>query len=132
MRWSKVEIKETGIILFCENYELVLKFYMEQMGLRLRQRGNELAILDFGGSYLMIENGGFASAKEKTKSQNAIVIRFNVHDFDSTVEQLASKGIPIEVRRFHWGTVGVIIDPEGNRIEIKDWSDAACWALKPK
>ncbi|EFM10272.1 Glyoxalase/bleomycin resistance protein/dioxygenase [Paenibacillus curdlanolyticus YK9] len=115
-----MEIKETGIILFCEDYELVLKFYEEKLGLPVRQRGDELAILEFGGSYLMIENGGIASANEKTRSQNAVVIRFNVHDVDSTAAQLVSRGVPVDVRRFHWGTVGVIIDPEGNRIELKD------------
>jgi lactoylglutathione lyase len=33
---------------------------------------------------------------------------------------LIERGIAVDVRRFAWGTVGVIINPEGNRIELKD------------
>ncbi len=53
---------------------------------------NEMTILEFGGSYLMVE----------------------------TVKELRERGVSIDVRMFDWGTIGVIIDPEGNRIELKD------------
>lgn len=115
-----MDIRETGIILFCENYESVLTFYSEQLGMNIRQRGESLSILDFGGSYLMLEDKGVASDKEKTRSENPTVIRFNVDNFASAVSELEARGVKIQVRNFDWGTIGVIIDPEGNRIELKD------------
>lgn len=115
-----MDIRETGIILFCEDYELALKFYSEKLGLKIRQRGEELSILDFGGSYLMLEENGVASDKEKTRSQNPTVLRLNVNNFDSAVSEIAARGINVEVKCFEWGTIGVVIDPEGNRIEFKD------------
>lgn len=115
-----MDIRETGIILFCEDYELILKFYSEQLGMKIRQYGKDLSILDFGGSYLMLEENGVASDKEKTRSQNPIVIRFNVNNFDSAVAEIEARGVKVEVKSFEWGTIGVVIDPEGNRIELKD------------
>ncbi|WP_028608734.1 VOC family protein [Paenibacillus harenae] len=115
-----MDIKETGIILFCEDYESALTFYSERLGMNVRQRGESLSILDFGGSYLMLEDNGVASDKEKTRAQNPIVIRFNVNHFASAVLELETRGVPVEVKTFDWGTIGVIIDPEGNRIELKD------------
>ncbi|RCW41629.1 VOC family protein [Paenibacillus prosopidis] len=115
-----MEIRETVIILFYEDYELVLKFYSEQLGMKIRQRGNSLSILDFGGSYLMLEENGVASDKEKTRSQNPTVIRFNVNNFDSAVSEIVARGVKVEVKSFEWGTIGVVFDPEGNRIELKD------------
>ncbi|WNQ11826.1 VOC family protein [Paenibacillus aurantius] len=114
-----MDIRETGIILFCENYELALKFYSEQLGLNIRERGKDLSILNFGGSYLMLEGHGVASDKEKTRAQNPTVIRFNVNHFASAVSDLVARGIKVEVKSFQWGTIGVVMDPEGNRIELK-------------
>ncbi|WP_053376927.1 VOC family protein [Paenibacillus sp. FJAT-27812] len=115
-----MEIRETGIILFCEDYESVLAFYSEKLGMKVRQRSKELATLDFGGSYLMLEEEGFASDKEKKRSQNPTVIRFNVNNFDSSVSELMARGVQVKVESFDWGTIGIVIDPEGNRIELKD------------
>ncbi|WP_425531848.1 VOC family protein [Paenibacillus cellulosilyticus] len=36
------------------------------------------------------------------------------------MEELSRRGVEVKVRQFYWGTIGVIIDPEGNRIELKD------------
>lgn len=115
-----MKLRESGIILFCENYERVLNFYTEKMGLHLREQKSGLAVLDFGGSYLMIENNGTASTTPKTRAQNPTVIRFNVNDFEDTILELLNRGVNVDVHSFHWGKIGVIIDPEGNRIEIKD------------
>ncbi|MZQ86220.1 glyoxalase/bleomycin resistance/dioxygenase family protein [Paenibacillus sp. 5J-6] len=115
-----MNIRETGIILFCEDYDSALKFYSEKLGLNIRRRGEGLSILDFGGSYLMIESNGVASNREKTRAENPIVIRFNVNNFDSTVSELKARGVKVDVKKFDWGIIGIVIDPEGNRIEIKD------------
>lgn len=114
-----MNVKETGIILFCEDYEAAVKFYAEQLGLPIRERGESLSTLDFGGSYLMLEDKGVASDREKTRAQNPTVLRFHVDDFDASVEELEARGVHVQVQHFRWGTIGVVIDPEGNRIELK-------------
>ncbi|MBP1989340.1 VOC family protein [Paenibacillus eucommiae] len=116
-----MRIKESGFILFLENYEENVKFYTEKLGLPIRERKEGLSKLDFGGSYLMVEHQGISNETEKNRAQNPTVIRIEVEDFDQTIEELENRGLSIQVHRFNWGTIGVIIDPEGNRIEIKDY-----------
>ncbi|WP_136604840.1 VOC family protein [Paenibacillus dokdonensis] len=116
-----MKIKESGLILFLEYYEDNVKFYTEKLGLNIRERKEGLSKLDFGGSYLMVENNGISNTTEKNRAQNPTVIRIEVQDFDETIIELEGRGIAIEVQKYIWGTIGVIIDPEGNRIEIKDY-----------
>lgn len=116
-----MKIKETGFILFLEKYEDYVKFYTEKLGLNIRERKEGLTKLDFGGSYLMVENNGISNKTEKNRSQNPTVIRIEVEDIDETVNELRQREIQVEVLRFNWGTIGVIIDPEGNRIELKNY-----------
>jgi lactoylglutathione lyase len=33
---------------------------------------------------------------------------------------MRNRGVNVDVHTFDWGKIGVIVDPEGNRIEIKD------------
>ncbi|MNI53459.1 Glyoxalase-like domain protein [compost metagenome] len=115
-----MKIKETGIILFTENYEQAVEYYVNRIGLTLRLKNDHLSFLEFGNSYLLIEGNGVASETAKTRAQNPVCLRVDVYDFEQTVIELLGRGVDVEVRKFTWGTVGVIIDPEGNRIEIKD------------
>jgi lactoylglutathione lyase len=107
--------------LFLENYEENVTFYTDKLGLPLRERKEGLSKLDFGGSYLMIEKRGVAGIKEKTRAQNSTVIRIEVQDFNGTVNELKNRGVAVTVHRFDWGIIGAFTDPEGNRIEIKDY-----------
>jgi lactoylglutathione lyase len=115
-----MEIEQSGIILFMERYEEAVEFYTTRLGLPVRERKEHLTILDFGHSYLMVEENGVAAAAEKSRAQNPAVLRIDVLDFEQTVEQLNGRGVGVSVHRFDWGTIGVIIDPEGNRIELKE------------
>jgi lactoylglutathione lyase len=115
-----MKIKETGIILFTENYEKAVDYYVNQIGLTLRLKKDTLSFLEFGNSYLLIEGGGAATTGEKTRQQSSVCLRIDVDDFEQTVHELKQRGVDVDVKRFDWGTIGVIIDPEGNRIEIKD------------
>jgi lactoylglutathione lyase len=115
-----MKIKESGVILFTENYEQAVEYYVDKIGLSIRLKSDDLTFLNFGESYLLIEGTGVASKKEKTREQNSVCLRIEVYDFEQTVYDLIGRGLIVEVKRFDWGTIGVIIDPEGNRIEIKD------------
>ncbi|MFD0675179.1 VOC family protein [Cohnella sp. GCM10027633] len=116
-----MNIKETGIILFLGNYEENVHFYVEKLGLKIRERKEGLTKFEFGNSYLMVENNGVLSKTEKNRSQNPTVIRIEVEDFDDSVKELIDRDVQVEVHRFDWGTIGVIIDPEGNRLELKNY-----------
>ncbi|OPA73668.1 hypothetical protein BVG16_26575 [Paenibacillus selenitireducens] len=116
-----MEIKETGFILFLENFEKNVNFYIDQLGLKVRERKEGLTKLDFGGGYLMVENNGVSSHTEKTRAQNPTVIRIEVEAFEETIRELESRGVLVVVHQFNWGAIGVIVDPEGNRIEIKKY-----------
>lgn len=115
-----MKIKETGLILFLENYEENARFYTDKLGLKITEKKDRLMKLEFGGSYLMVEDQGVASQIEKTREQNPTVIRIGVSDFDETIKELTNREVSIRVMTFDWGTIGVFVDPEGNRIEIKD------------
>lgn len=67
----------------------------------------------------MIEDNGVSSTTEKTRAQNPTVLRFDVIDFDNTMKELMDRKVEVKIHRHSWGTIGVVIDPEGNRIEIK-------------
>jgi lactoylglutathione lyase len=112
-------IKESGIIVFMEHYEAAVEFYAEKLGLPIRQRTEHLTFFEFGNSYLLVEQQGVASDNEKTRAQNPTVLRLDVEHFDAAVEELAARGVEVRVRRHDWGIIGIIIDPEGNRIELK-------------
>lgn len=114
-----MNIKESGIILFMENYEDAVDYYAFQMGLTIRERQTDLTVFDFGSSYLMVERGGVGSSVEKSRAQNPSVLRFDVIDFEQAVLELLDRKVIVDVHKHSWGTIGVIIDPEGNRIEIK-------------
>ncbi|WP_164779615.1 VOC family protein [Paenibacillus kobensis] len=45
MKW-----KQTGIILFVENYQAALRFYTEQLCLQVQRQEEGLTVMDFGGA----------------------------------------------------------------------------------
>jgi lactoylglutathione lyase len=115
-----MKIKESGIILFLENYEVSVRFYIDRLALPVREQQDDLTIFEFGASYLMVEDKGVASEQEKTRAQNPTVLRIDIQDFNKTIEELELREVQVSVHKHSWGTIGVIIDPEGNRIELKE------------
>ncbi|BBI33889.1 VOC family protein [Cohnella abietis] len=114
-----MRIKESGIIVFMENYESSLEFYVNQLGFQIREQKEDLSILYFGNSYLMIEKNGVSSPAPKKRDQNPTVLRLDLLDFDDSVKALQDRGVLVDVHVLDWGTIAAIIDPEGNRIELK-------------
>jgi lactoylglutathione lyase len=73
-----MKMKESGIILFTENYEKAVDYYVNQIGLTLRLKKDTLSFLEFGNSYLLIEGGGAATTGEKTRQQSSVCLRIDV------------------------------------------------------
>jgi lactoylglutathione lyase len=115
--------ERTGLILFTQNYEECLAFYRDTLGLEQIFQKESLTTLRFGTGYLMIETDGVAQPAEKSFAQNPVTIRFNVADVEKTAEMLRRKGVEVTVHYWNWGVTGLMIDPDGNRVELKDHFD---------
>ena len=121
-----MEIQRTGIILCTENYDQCVAFYRDVFGLPVMhekvQGDFRLTCLDFQGSYLMIETEGNAVDREKTIEENPAKLRFNVSSIQSAREHLSRHGIESQIESFAWGQTINIVDPDGNRVGIRDES----------
>lgn len=115
-----MKIVKAGVILFADQYEQCVAFYRDKLMLPFISATPDLTVLAFDQAYLMIEKGGVSSAAQKSRSQNPTVLRFNVEDVDEAAKTLRAKGVPVEVKQFSWGVIGVFVDPDGNRCELKD------------
>lgn len=115
-----MEFREFGLILFVERYEECIDFYKNKLRLKVRRVKDSLVSFELPNGYLMVERGGVSSNLEKTRDKNPTVIRFDVEKLESVVRQLEKQGICFMKRevKFFWGSIAIIIDPDGNRIEL--------------
>jgi catechol 2,3-dioxygenase-like lactoylglutathione lyase family enzyme len=73
-----MKIHEAGVIIFMENYMEALKFYTEKLGFPVREQKADLTILDFGRSYLMIEDNGLKRSSYKDCHSRSICTKIRV------------------------------------------------------
>lgn len=125
--FSGLGITQVGIILFTEHYESCVTFYRDQVRLPVKHVQATLTTFAFGTGYLMVEQGGAAAQTEKSRSQNPTVLRFDVADVQVAARTLRKRGVMVEVCEHEWGVIGVFLDPEGNRCELKqsNWKAVA-------
>lgn len=66
-----------------------------------------------------------AVTREKNRRQNPTVLRFDVSSLDEAVSTLEKNDVYFIEKRlaFDWGTIAVLLDPDGNRIEIGEIND---------
>lgn len=117
---SIMDIEQTGIILFVENYEPCVGFYRDCLSLPVVHVQETLTTFALGAAYLMVERGGVACHGEKSRAQNSTILRFNVLDVHSAAMELRERGVSVEIHAFDWGVIGVFLDPDGNRCELKN------------
>ncbi|WP_203140491.1 VOC family protein [Marinobacter mangrovi] len=119
-----MDIKQTGMILNTERFDACVAFYRDLFELPLqfeKQEGDfRLACLDFGGSYLMIETGGWAQPAGKPIEGGAVKLRFNVSDLDAALAKVRAYGIDARIESHPWGSTINLFDPDGNRVGIRD------------
>ncbi|QST01141.1 VOC family protein [Pontibacillus sp. ALD_SL1] len=122
-----MNFREFGLILFTEKYEECISFYKDLLQLPVRNVKSTLVSFDLPHGYLMVEQGGVGSDVEKARNQNPTVVRFDVEDLDEEVQRLEERGGSFKERRleFEWGTIAVLSDPDGNRIEIGELNDSS-------
>ena len=115
-----MQIARSGIILYVEHYDQCVNFYRDQVLLPVEYVKNSLTCFAFGTSYLMVEQGGVSSQSEKTIAQNPTVLRFNVSNVKAAADELRNRSVAVQVLTFEWGEIGVFVDPDGNRCELKN------------
>lgn len=115
-----MEYREFGLILFVERYNECVTFYRDVLNLHVRNVKTSLVCFNLPHGYLMVEQGGVGETKEKLRSQNPTVIRFDVDSLELVVSQLEERGVRFIEKnlRFNWGSIAVLKDPDGNRIEL--------------
>lgn len=115
-----MDFHEFGTILFVERYEMCVDFYRNILQLETKNEKEDLVSFSVSGGYLMVEKGGFGSKIEKNRKQNPVVLRFDVTSLEETVNTLMERGATFIKQHveFDWGTIAVLVDPDGNRVEL--------------
>ena len=123
---TKIKPSKTGIILVVNNFDECVAFYRGLFGLKVLhekiQGDFRLTCLEFGDGYLTIETdpSAPATAAEKTINQNPTKLRFNVRDIDAALKTLLDLGIEAKIEKYEWGSTINLVDPDGNRVGIRD------------
>jgi predicted enzyme related to lactoylglutathione lyase len=119
----------TGIAwvgLSAQDQVRLIDFYSGTVGLRIIERADEYTLLDAGGGAMFeIWGGGFAAEGRKNPQQQSVIIGFQVANLELAIAELSSRGLsPDGEIGSYKGTRWIHYkDPEGNRFELKDFSD---------
>jgi lactoylglutathione lyase len=118
-----MRLSRSGIVLLTENYRDCVAFYRDTLGLpvlfALDRPGSVLTGFDFGGAYLLVEDGGHARPGGKTAREAPMKLRFNVEDLDQAVTDLQARGVNCVRCDHDWGSVADFHDPDGNPCQLR-------------
>ncbi|RRJ83393.1 VOC family protein [Aestuariirhabdus litorea] len=119
-----MQVERSGIILNTEHFSECVDFYRQLFELPLMfeilEEDFRLCCLRLGDSYLMIETEGVARPQGKSIAENPTKLRFNVADMESALRRVREYGIEAEINDHPWGRTIDILDPDGNRVGIRD------------
>ena len=115
-----MNIAQSGVIVFVQRYEQCISFYRDRLALPVVEAQPDLTRFAFGGAYLMIERGDIAAPRQKSRDRNPVVLRFDVVNVAETAAELSARGVAVDLHEFSWGAIGVFVDPDGNRCELKN------------
>jgi lactoylglutathione lyase len=112
------------MILNTERFDECVAFYRDLFGLRQLfekdEDGFRLICLEYGGGYLMIEQGGKAKDGVKSPEEGSFKLRFNVEDLEGALSEIRAWGIQAVITESAWGRTINISDPDGNRVGVRD------------
>lgn len=118
-----MDFVRTGIILCTEKYVECVTFYESVFKLKKLfekdEQGFRLTCFDFFGSYFLVEMGGVAKSTPKSIRENPTKLRFNVENLENAQQSLLQRNIDCKIEHYEWGDVINIVDPDGNRIGIR-------------
>jgi len=109
--------------LLVSDLEKAITFYRDALGLPLIERDKTCALFDAGnGALFELWPTGVASSSAKTPLQQSLRIALRVDDLNDAVSKLKGRGVRFtgEIDEYE-GTRWInFIDPEGNRLELKE------------
>ncbi len=109
--------------LYVEDLERSVAFYRDILGLNLTRQGAGWANFNITqGQRFELLAGGKASTEAKGADRQSIVPGFQVDDLAQVMQALSAKGVRFvgEVGEYKGQRWVELLDPEGNRIEIKE------------
>jgi lactoylglutathione lyase len=107
-----MEIK-SGIIVSVEKYQECHRFYLDKLRLPVLMEKPGIAQFAFGSMYLQLEDAKLLGLKQTRN----IIIRKNEASISQVQRELESNGVSLEVHDLEWGEIGIVYDPDGNKIE---------------
>jgi len=112
-------LKKCRINVMVSNMGASITFYTNVLGLELvNQYGNHYA--EIQGPGLMI---GLHPLSARTTVGNNLSIGFGVGDFDSTLENLRSKGVELKVEQDGWIRLAYFHDLDNNSLFLAENKD---------
>jgi len=119
-----IAVERGGVILHTERYRECVAFYRDVIGLPVEftkeAPDDPLTCLTLGQAYLTIETGGVARDAAKTRRENPVTIRLNVHDVEAAARYLRSHRIVVSVATYPSGVIGRFSGPDGNPCQLRD------------
>lgn len=109
--------------LYVENLDQATAFYQEVLGLKLVRKGKELARFELAwGMSFELLRGGKSAPQAKRAEQQSLVMGFRVADLEVAMAELRARGVRFigEIGEYKGQRWVEFIDPEGNRLEIKE------------
>lgn len=108
------------VTIFASEFERSLAFYRDGIGLKMTYHEDGFAQFDTEGAILTLERGGEKSEKPKDYKKNGVLIQFEVEDLWRTAGELKEKNVKFtqEVTELEFGKIAVIVDPDGNQIQL--------------
>ncbi len=109
-----------NVVIFVNDIERAKRFYVEQLGLPLRQETPALLEFFGDGTQLGVAMAFHDEARKLVGRHTGITLR--VGDLDGLCARLTAAGIrfPEPLERSPWGKMAVVADPDGNQIALVD------------
>ena len=113
--------------LAVEHWSIALEFYRDLLGLPIEQvlESERWVAFDLAGAKLVIYGGGIASDRPKGWDRNAFIPNVECDQIEATVAELVRRGVPFAAplaTRPDGYKVATCVDPEGNRIQLFEWT----------
>ncbi len=115
-----------GVIIWTERFDVMLKFYVEALGLKSRSVKTGFANFEWGDFRLSI--GHHSGVRGSNRDPHRLMINLAVMDIEKTHRRLESLGVRFVRQPEHerWGGwVATFLDPDGNTLQLMQMQPAA-------
>lgn len=118
-----------AVMIYANDPEMLARWYATHLGLGIAyNQSNKRYFGEVGerrgeNAAPVIQFGIYPAESKLAAEHHAIMVNYEVDDFDGFLAQLRSKGVEVEeVVDEGWARFAYVTDPEGNRIEF--WAEA--------